>query len=193
MKSLVTTRTGDSGMTHCIGGRKISKSDPIVECCGWLDVVRAQTALARLDLIEEGPEDYEDIADFLFWLLNAYFLVGTACSDPLREHPEYWKGAIGPEHVQRVESEQEMLEAHLTLPRAFIVSATTRMAAKIDVTATFMRTFERSLVALQEAVPEFDAAHLIPFANRLGDYFYVLARYLENHEHQPVDYGLLEK
>ena len=192
MKSLVTTRTGDSGMTHCIGGKKISKSHPIVECCGWLDMVRAQTALSRLDLIEEGPEDYEDIADFLFWLLHAYFLVGTACSDPLVEHPEYWKGAIGPEHLARVESEQETLESTLLLPRAFIVSATTRMAAKIDVTATLVRSFERSVVRLKEAEPAFNAEHIIPFVNRLGDYFYVLGRYLENREHQPVDYNMLE-
>ncbi len=193
MKSLVTTGAGDHGATHCIGGDKISKNHPIIACSGWLDTVRAQTARFRLTLIEAGPERYEDIAEVLFWVLHCLFVIGTECSDPARKHPEYRHTELGPDHLARLETEQARLETTIELPRAFIVSATSQLSAELDVLATQTRHFERHLVQLKEAVPEFNGEHLLPFANRLGDFFYVLARYLEDREHEPVDYTVLDE
>jgi cob(I)alamin adenosyltransferase len=193
MKSMVTTGTGDGGTTHTIGGAKLSKSDPIIACCGWLDMLRAQTVIARLNLMEEGPEEYDEITDFLYWLLHCFFVIGTECNDPERKHPEHRKAEIGPQHLQKLEAMQEQLESTLVLPRAFIVAATRFSSAQLDYIATIARTFERHLVELKEAVPAFEATHLLAFANRVGDFYFVLARFLENREHAVVDYSVLEE
>lgn len=191
MKSRVTTKQGDQGMTRTLAGDWVSKSDPIIECCGWVDALRAQIALLRVELVENMPEENEETGDFLFWLLHCCFLLGTACNDPLNKKPEFRRGDIGPHHLARLEKEQERLEGLVHLPRTFIVSASSLPAAHADIAVTTARTLERHIVRLKEAVPEFDAAHILAFVNRLSDFLYVLARFLENGQHQSVDYSVL--
>jgi cob(I)alamin adenosyltransferase len=188
---MVTTKRGDAGTTRTLGGDTVSKSHLVIECTGAVDALRAQTALLRLHVLEQRPED-ERTAPFLFWLLHVYFAAGAAISDFRNRHPEYRKSDIGPGHVARIETEQARLEATLNLPKAFIVSASSTLAAEADLTATYVRTLERDLVRLREEEPEFDCAHLLAFLNRLSDYFFILGRHLEDGHHQAVDYGLLD-
>ena len=51
---------------------------------------------------------------------------------------------------------------------------------------------ERAFAELREAVPGFDAGIIPAFLNRLNDYLFILARWLERGEHVPVDYGILD-
>lgn len=193
MKSRVTTRYGDSGNSRSLGGDVVPKNHPIMECTGAVDSVRAHAALLRLRILEAQPPEHARIADFLHWVLHCTFLVGTECSDPAGKHPEYRKQTIGPEHLRRIETEQAALESALDLPKAFIVSASNPLAAEADLTATVVRTLERRLLDLKAAVPEFEIKDLAPFTNRLSDYFFVLARHLDQGRHQAVDYGCLER
>ena len=110
MRSQVTTKQGDKGETTALSGDAYPKSHPIMECVGTLDELRAHTALVRLRLLEEKPKDCDRLADFLLWLLHAYFLIGPACSDPLRKHPEYRERDIVPGDLEKLEAEQRWLE-----------------------------------------------------------------------------------
>ncbi len=191
-RSQVTTKRGDQGETTALSGHHYPKSHPIMECTGAVDELRAQTALSRLMLLESSEGNYADSAEFLWWLLHTYFLLGAACSDPTNRHPEYRKGDIGPEHLARLEAFQAQLEAHVALPKAFIVSAANARAAQLDIAATCVRRLERSLVRLKEAIPEFDTTHLFPFINRLSDTLFMLARHLDNGDYNTVDYDALD-
>ncbi len=189
--SQVTTRNGDSGTTRTLAGDVLAKSHAVLECTGWVDSLRAQTAYIRLLILEKKSRDHAEVADFLLWLLHVYFLMGSAVNDPLNKHPEYRKGEIGPEHLERLEAEQRRLEKLIRLPKSFIVSASNLVSAQTDVTATVARTLERNLVRLQEAIPGFEAAAMLSFCNRLSDYLYILARYLEEGHHLVVDYDIV--
>lgn len=191
MKSQVTTKYGDGGMTRSLGGDKVPKDHPIVEATGALDTLRAELALLRLEMVERPGGESSPEADFLWWLLHMCFVMGAEISDPLRKHPEWRQGEVGPKHLAHLEKEQARLEAATPLPRAFIVSATNRAAARADITTTMARAFERRLVSLKSAVPEFQADNLLAFVNRLSDYLFILARHLDGGEHHPVDYGTL--
>ncbi len=190
MKSIITTGNGDFGETYTLGGERLSKGHLIIECTGLLDRMRAQIALLRLHLIETKPEAVEDAA-FLFWLLHCCFVIGSRVSDARNLHPEWSLGDIAERHLARLEAEQERMEATLNMPKAFVVSATSRLAATADCTAVTARDFERALVRLAEAIPELRDTRLFPFVNRLGDFFFILARYLEDGHHQTVDYSRL--
>lgn len=192
MRSKVTTKQGDAGTTVTIAGEKLPKSHPIFRCCGQLDRVRAETALCRIQLLGSGREDGEALADFLFWLLHVYFLIGTQCSDPKRLRPEFWKEEVAPKHLEKVERFQAGLEAGIELPKAFIVTASTELSAQLDLLCTEIRTLEREIVALKETVPEFESGDMIVLVNRLSDCIYILARHVEDGHHVPVDYGVLE-
>lgn len=193
MGSRVTTKNGDTGTTRTLSGDVLSKGHVVLECTGRADALRAHTALLRAMIIEREPADHAAVADFLFWLLHVYFLIGTEVNDPEGVHPEYRKDTVGPKHLARLDAEQARIEATLQLPRAFIVSASSVLAAQIDVVATVARDLERELVRLKEAVPVFEAEHLLAFVNRVSDYLYILARYVEQGAHIPVDYAQLER
>lgn len=192
MPSHVSTKRGDKGRTVTIGGTDLSKSDVILECCGHLDSLRAQTALCRQLLLESGRKDAQELSETLLWVLHLYFLIGTECNDPTVIRPEYRKGQVAAKHLKFLESEQEKLEAGLELPKSFIVSASNPLAAQVDIACTSTRALERNVVRLKEAVPEFSAQHIIVFVNRLSDYFFILARHLEDGAHLPVDYSRLD-
>ncbi len=190
--SKVTTKTGDKGQTRTISGDVHSKSHPILECCGRLDELRARTALIRLEVVDQTHEESGEIASILYWILHVYFLIGTECNDPLAKKPEYRHQHIGRRHLERLEDYQAYLEDLVTLSKDFIVSANTPMGARFDILCTTARSFERSVVALKEAVPEFDAEHIIAFANRLSDFFFIVARLYDDGRSLPVNYSALD-
>lgn len=191
MDSQVTTKHGDGGQSTALSGDAYSKAHPVMECVGTLDELRAQTALLRLRVFDECPHEAEARAEFLFWLLHTYFVVGAACSDPLNKHPEYHPARLAQVHLDKLEAEQARLEAVTPLRHAFIASASNTLAAQADLTCAVARRFERTFERLRESVPGFDAGVLPAFLNRLSDYLYILARYLEDGNHTVVDYGVL--
>lgn len=191
MGSRVTTKNGDAGTTRTLSGELVSKGDIVLECTGRVDELRAHTALVRMQILERKPREHTAHADFLFWLLHVYFLIGTEVNDPEAVHPEYRKECVAPKHLAQLEAEQARLEAALQLPRAFIVCASGVLSAQIDVAATVARTLERDLVRMKTAIPAFEAEHLLAFINRVSDYLYILARHVEDGVHVPVDYGVL--
>lgn len=193
MKSKVTTGDGDAGNTKGLDGNTYSKAHPIMECVGAVDELRARTALVRQLILEEKPEDWKRIAEFLFWLLHTYFLIGAACSDPLKLKPERHQGEISRVHLEKLEGEQARLEERAKLPRGFIASASNLVAAHVDVASATARSLERRVVRLKADLAEFQAEYMLAFLNRLSDYLYILARYLENGEHIAVDFSILEK
>jgi cob(I)alamin adenosyltransferase len=193
MASPVTTKRGDTGTTVTLGGERLPKSHPILETTGRVDSLRAHTALLRMQILEHGNEAQQELAEPLFWLLHCYFLIGTAVNDPECVHPEYRQQDLDDSHLTHLETIQTALEGKLTLPRSFIVSASNTLAAQADVTATVARELERALIALKEAVPAFDEKAIVAFVNRLSDFLYIVGRVLEQGEHVPVDYSVLDR
>jgi len=192
MRSRVTTKKGDAGSTRTLAGVMLPKNHVVLECTGELDALRAQLALLRLLILEGEAPDREARAEFLWWLLHVCFLIGTEVNDPENTHPEYRITPLSPNHLEHLEAEQMALEARLNLPKSFIASAANPVAAHADITATIARALERKLVHLAAAVPGFEAGPILAFVNRLSDFLYILARHLEEGQHQPVDYAVLE-
>ncbi len=191
MKSNITTKQGDAGHTKALDGTTFDKSHPMIEAVGALDALRAETAMMRLQLQANNPDALTEIG-FLHFLLHTYFLIGTEISDPYGRKPEWRRGEITREHLERLEAEQERMESGLRLPRAFIVTATNILAAQADIVASTARTFERRMVAFSAVTPDFACPVCQAFVNRLSDYFFILARHLEEGHHQPVNYELLD-
>ncbi|HRK36173.1 MAG TPA: ATP:cob(I)alamin adenosyltransferase [Candidatus Hydrogenedentes bacterium] len=191
-RSQVTSKRGDKGETTTLGGDDVSKSHPVIECCGCVDELRAAVALVRQEMIIQRPEDAES-QSFLWWLLHCCFAIGSQCSDPRNAHPEYRKVDIGKAHINALEAFQHRLEEAVQLPKSFIVSASNPIAARVDVLTTQARRLERALVRVKESVPEFESTNLLVFVNRLSDTLYMLARKLEDGKFQPVDYTTIEK
>lgn len=191
MKSTITTKTGDDGQSSALDGERYPKSHPIMEAVGAVDELRAHLALLRLAILHEQPAEYAPLAHFLFWVLHVCFVIGSTCSDPENRKPELHKAAITEAHLAKLEAEQQRLEEHVRLPKTFVVSASNPVSAQADIACTVARRLEREVVRLKESLPEFNAADALRFVNRLSDYLFILARYLEQGRHLAVDYRLL--
>ncbi len=176
MKSQVTTKRGDSGTTVTLGGETLSKGHPAIECVGTLDELRTNTAYVRLLIIEAEFAESGRLAEFLKWILETYFVIGATCSDASSSKVHKCVEAAD---LDKLELAQSFLEERVELPKAFSVSAQGKVAAQIDILCTIVRRFERRLVAYKETAPELDTETLLPFVNRLSDYFYMLARYVD--------------
>jgi len=188
MRSIVTTGAGDAGQTHTLDGEAVYKDHPITEALGALDTMRTQIALLRVQLLENRSEARQE-TEFLLYILHTCFLIGSSVADPHNRKPEWHPVRLQPVHLEKLEAEQARLEAALHLPRAFIVCAANPLAAQSDVAASATRAFERRLVALRMENPDLAGGLIGAYVNRLSDYFFILARSLEQGVHQALDYS----
>ena len=83
--------------------------------------------------------------------------------------------------VEGIDALLRDLEAHVEMPREFIVPGESRTSAAIELARTILRRAERRAVALRRdgMVP---GPHLVPYLNRLADLLWVLARAVEQAE-----------
>lgn len=188
---MVTTRRGDRGTTVSLAGEDQPKHHAVMEAVGAVDEARAHLALLRLQLAAPDAPERDAIHACVTRVMHAFFAIGAACSDPEDRKPDYHPARIGPEHVAWLEEEQARLEGQVELARSFVVGASNEAAAQADIACTIVRRLERRVSALMSAYPAMDAEFLLIFVNRLSDYLFITARYLEGGNHEPVDYTQL--
>src|SRR5947208_1453878 len=71
----IYTRTGDSGITGLIGGTRVSKSDPRLDCYGSIDELNAAIGLSAI-CTEEG------LRKTLYTVQNELFVIGSHLATP---------------------------------------------------------------------------------------------------------------
>jgi cob(I)alamin adenosyltransferase len=111
------------------------------------------------------------------------FVVGAE----LATNPDAWarledgRTRVSERMLRGVEETLVDLEAHVEMPREFVVPGETPTSAALELARTILRRAERRSVALQRdgLVP---GPHLIPYLNRLADLVWVLARAAERAE-----------
>jgi cob(I)alamin adenosyltransferase len=186
--SYVTTRGGDAGTAEALDGRRLPKHHPIMQCTGTADELRAQLAMARAVLADQGGDEAPRAGEAIDWLLHLCLVLGTECSDPQRAHPEYRAAPLGSSTLDRMEAAQAAFEQDLPPLRGFIVSARTPAAAQVDVACTVARRLERCVTELVAAEGDFAEPAVLPLVNRLSDFLYILARWLDRGTSIPADY-----
>jgi len=162
----IYTRKGDSGECQLIGGKRVPKNDPRVECYGTYDEVCSTIGLLRVELGQDHPKDNQvrTIQEALMFLMSALATPAEAMHKRPAYHPE--------EMTQRLEEWIDEMESGFSEPlRYFILPGGCRSSALCQVIRTQARKAERKMVPL-EAPPTY-----LALANRLSDYFFVLARY----------------
>ena len=168
----IYTKTGDKGETSLARGQRVSKTDARIEAYGtvdelnsWIGMLRIQTGL-QPDRIQST--DLISTNDQLQWIQNKLFNLGAALS----EAPGEW---ITEEDVKRLERWIDDTQAQLPQLHAFVLPAGNILACNCHICRTVCRRAERRMIEAQAS------DQLIRFINRLSDYLFVLARYLNVH------------
>ena len=187
--SAVATGKGDDGTTGLLyGGERIAKDDARAEAYGTIDEAVAALGLARAELglkqeLDVVPPGLAGIADLILRIQRELFVVGAE----LATNPEAWDRLrdgttrVSGEMVEGIDALLRELEAHVEMPREFIVPGESRTSAAIELARTTLRRAERRAVALGRdgLVP---GPYLLPYLNRLADLLWVLARAVEQAE-----------
>lgn len=160
----VYTKTGDTGTTSLVGGKRVPKDCARLESYGTIDELNAQVGLL-LTYVSE-PVDRET----LIGIQNNLFVIGAQLAT---EAPQVPSVIITSVDVTKLEQSIDVASEGLPKWRGFTLPGGCRPAALAHVCRTICRRAERRILTLnssEEVAPE-----LLAYVNRLSDYFYILA------------------
>ncbi len=173
----IYTRTGDKGATGLVTGERRPKHDLRIEAYGTVDETNATVGVARLSTAGlEGPVDA-----MLARIQNDLFDLGADLATPETGKPmKYEPLRIAESQVIRLENEIDLLNADLSPLRSFVLPGGSPAAAALHVSRTVCRRAERLVVALDAREGEVVTPAAIKYLNRLSDFFFVAARWLND-------------
>ena len=165
----IYTKTGDKGETSLFAGGRVPKNNVRVEAYGTVDELNSMLGLLRTyDLPEPTPMWLETIQ-------NVLFTVGADLATPLDAKAD-WITRLDGGPVKLLESAIDTMDDALTPLTQFILPGGTRAAATTHVARTICRRAERVCVNLAENEDIND--YVIVYLNRLSDFLFTLARWI---------------
>lgn len=165
----VYTKTGDDGTTALFSGGRVEKDHPRLEAYGTLDELNSVLGSLVCEPLPEG------CAEWIQKIQGALFSMGGALADA----NSAGSSAVVPITLGELEVWIDSMDEQLPGLQAFILPGGSRPAALAHLARTVCRRAERRVRALATEgflVP----TDVLPFLNRLSDYFFVLARFI-NH------------
>lgn len=198
MKTKIYTKGGDTGETSIIGGARVSKSTPQLDAYGDVDELNTTLgiSLAHLKNDIHSSQELTSVEKTLMFIQNELFAVGSqlACEDrEMRTKMPQLKDSA----LYELEVAIDQMTDELPELKEFILPGGCVTAAHLHLARTVCRRAERSMVEwinasdaqnglsksgirndLKESNAKSDLKTLIRFINRLSDYLFVAARYV---------------
>lgn len=181
----IYTRSGDAGMTSLFGGKRVLKSEALVDVYGSMDELNSWVGLVISEI------KHEHLRELLTKIQSDLFTIGGNLAG--------WKTDLSvlPTRVTEMEVEIDAMESKLMPLTNFILPGGVSSAARIHLARSVVRRVERQAVALAQkpASPagrqKVDPA-MIKYLNRLSDLFFVTARFInkDNHVEEVVWSGI---
>lgn len=175
----VYTGTGDKGKTSLFSGERLMKSAPRIEVCGEIDELNSFIGTVKSAWEIEDPELDRQIDCIQRHLLEAGAWMATTPGAPSAS-------LLMPfthEPAKQLESIIDKLSGQLPELKHFVLPQGHLSAAMAHAARTVCRRTERRMTAFaidaNEGTPETDnLKNILVFINRLSDYLFILARYL---------------
>lgn len=162
----IYTKTGDSGTTGLIGGRRVPKDDVVIEMVGALDELNAAIGSVRT-LTEDWPLEF-----LLEKSQRLVFEIGSevaSCSEGVEPRVAELRNIV--ENLERSIDLQTRMLPEL---KNFVLPGGCELAARLHWARCMARRAERQFVRFSR---EFKARNeLLVFLNRLSDWLFVAAR-----------------
>jgi cob(I)alamin adenosyltransferase len=171
MKSNLYTRTGDQGTTSLVGGERVKKNSVRLEAYGTIDELSS-----HLGVVAAHRNCDALVGGHLQKVQNELFNLGSYLATAPVEGTE--PKCVSEETIHELEGWIDLLDEKTPKIRAFILPGGSPLAAETHVARTVCRRAERRILELAEEA-YVDPA-LIRYVNRLSDYLFIAARYL-NH------------
>ena len=154
----------DDGFTSLPGGRRLSKSDPLLDALGSLDELNAALGLLRAAL--DSPPD----AALIESLQKQVLAIGGELATGQSPLPAAAPAALEAETARR--------EAALPPLHGFVLPGATETSARAHFARAVCRRAERDFLRARDRHPDRPAPAALPYLNRLSALLFALARSL---------------
>lgn len=164
----IYTKTGDTGQTGLIGGRRVSKADLRIDTYGTVDELNSWIGLVRDQAVNDGRKELlKEIQDRLF-------TIGAELATDPEKAPKQVLPAIMPTDVTLLETSMDVMDDALPELRAFVLPGGHESVSFCHLARTVCRRAERLVITLDETSPV--DPFVIQYLNRLSDYLFMLSR-----------------
>lgn len=170
----IYTKRGDRGITDMAHAGNISKSDDRIRLMGEADELNSHIELVKSMLRQS------EILQLLERIQKNLDLIAAGVSNPYDRDCK-----VSEKETAVLEAETDKLEALCEKPVPEKLTGKSRLAAEIDIARTVARRTERCLA--QVSVKFGADIESKRFLNRLSDYLYILARYIEYYSDLSVE------
>ena len=170
----IYTKRGDRGITDMAHVGNISKSDDRIRLMGEADELNSHIELVKSMLRQS------EILQLLERIQKNLDLIAAGVSNPYDRDCK-----VSEKETAVLEVETDKLEALCEKPVPEKLTGKSRLAAEIDIARTVARRTERCLA--QVSVKFGADTESKRFLNRLSDYLYILARYIEYYSDLSVE------
>ncbi len=160
----VYTKTGDTGTTSLVGGKRVSKADARLELYGTLDEMDSFIGLLKTEITSPYKEFLHKIQENLVQV-NALF--ATDC--------EEWDRKIGFDTslITELENKIDEYQEGLEPIKSFLIPGTSKVNALCNIVRSICRRAERQIYHIELLDCQ---AQATAYINRLSDFFFVLGR-----------------
>ncbi|MGI9088617.1 MAG: cob(I)yrinic acid a,c-diamide adenosyltransferase [Chthoniobacterales bacterium] len=173
----IATKTGDSGQTSLMYGRRVSKSDPRVDSYGCVDELNAALGFARVTSGEGFVA--ETLLEIQKELIHVMGELATAPEDMERYKKDGYQ-LTTTAMVDCLTSVIDDLEKDKLLHyKGWAIPGKTLISAALDIARTTCRRAERRVALLSEHERNLND-QILRYLNRLSDLCWLLARYVEH-------------
>ena len=165
----IYTKKGDSGETGLYGNVRVPKDDLRIRSYGTLDELNAQLGL----VLCESSLSIE-LKARLLRIQGELFQLGAELATPRGKITGI--RLLDSAEITVLEREIDAMEARLAPLKTFILPGGSVGSALLHLARTICRRAEREIVSLNRAEPQ--RPSVIQYMNRLSDYFFVCARFV---------------
>ncbi|KRQ86386.1 Cob(I)yrinic acid a,c-diamide adenosyltransferase [Caloramator mitchellensis] len=165
----IYTKKGDKGTTSNVIGMSLSKADIFMELQGGIDEINANVGHLRSIIKDSKIKEANYIDEKLKKIQFILYKTGVDVSSQFRyQH-------ISDEDVKFIEIEIDYMTEKMPILNSFIHYSGSASSTYSHVIRTIIRRVERVFVRVLEGM-EYPVDY--QFINRLSDYFFTLARYI---------------
>ncbi|MCB9835017.1 cob(I)yrinic acid a,c-diamide adenosyltransferase [Candidatus Nomurabacteria bacterium] len=174
----IYTKKGDQGKTSLFDGTRVDKTNARINCLGTIDELNSTIGLLATLITYDQELKINDIVVANTTLLkdiqSKLFSIGASIANPAIEvfESDYL------DFTSKVEDLIDQMTTILPKLKNFILPGGNMTAAQAQVTRSVTRRAERTYFGLEEYPDITISPAIASLLNRLSDYFFTLARYL---------------
>lgn len=168
----IYTKTGDNGTTRLVDGSCVAKFNPRVEAYGTIDELNSYLGLLKIDLSSLSmTECFQSINKIQHKLFVIGSLLATEKKETFETLPQ-----VNETDILFLENQIDLLTNELQPLKNFILPAGHAASAKAHYARTLCRRSERRAAEVSSTDERLRPCMI--YLNRLSDYLFTLARYI---------------